>query len=110
MSEDEIKEPIRLNQWFVRGIGIIVTGVFVLIMALSLLNLDQSLFSNDLLTTIDFDYTLLVKEIGNYLWTFRVYDLLLIVILIMIASIASYYLVNYKSIIKTKSKMQLRRE
>jgi uncharacterized membrane protein (DUF4010 family) len=110
MSENETKKPIRLSQWFVRGIGIAVTGVFVLIMALSLLNLDQSLFSNDLLSTIDFDYTLLVKEIGNHLWTFRVYDLLLIVILIMIASIASYYLVNYKSIIKTKSRMQLRRE
>ncbi|NHK31628.1 MAG: hypothetical protein FK730_09770 [Asgard group archaeon] len=110
MSEDETKKPIRLNQWFVRGIGFIITGLFVLIMALTLLNLDQVLFSNDLLSTIDFDYTILAKEIGNYLWTFRVYDLLLVVILIILASIASYYIVNYKSIVKTKSRMQLRRE
>lgn len=110
MSDEKTKNHQRLNQWFVRGIGIIVAGLFTLIMIYTLFDLDQSLFSNDLSPIIDFDYTLIAKQMGSFLWTFRVYDLLLVVILALLASITSYYLVNYKSIIKKSKQLQIRRE
>lgn len=110
MSDETIEKPLRLNQWFARGIGIIVTGLFILTMIYCLFEIDQSLFSNDLLPIIDFDYVLIAKQMGNYLWTFRVYDLILVVILLIIVAIASYYLVNYKSIIKKRRQIKIRRD
>jgi hypothetical protein len=108
MSEEANTLPQRLNQWFVRGIGIVVTGLFVLVITIALLNLDQSLFYQDLTPIIDFDYIIVARQIGRYLWTFRVYDLILVIILVILATISTYYLVSYKSIVKPTRQQQRR--
>ncbi|MBN1328621.1 MAG: hypothetical protein JXA54_04025 [Candidatus Heimdallarchaeota archaeon] len=94
---DESKR--RINQWFIRGIGLIVSGLFVLIITISLLDLDSSLFHSGETIPESFDFIILVKQIGMYLWTFRVLDLLLILIIILLGIISAYYFVAYKHMI-----------
>jgi hypothetical protein len=102
ISNENKETSPRLNQWFIRGIGFVTTALFVLILIFSLLEFDQSLFGNDLIPVLEFDYIIIAKQIGNYIWTFRVYDLLLITILIVLASIAVYYTTLQKSINKPR--------
>ncbi|NHJ47949.1 MAG: hypothetical protein FK733_09190 [Asgard group archaeon] len=108
MTEETNNTSQRLNQWFVRGIGFVVSGLFALILTITLLDLDQALFSQDMLPSIDINYVLLAKNIGSYLWTFRVYDLLLVIILLILASISAYYLLSYKSVVKPSRQQQRR--
>ncbi|HUT81296.1 MAG TPA: hypothetical protein VMZ29_08845 [Candidatus Bathyarchaeia archaeon] len=104
---DETKR--RTNQWFVRGIGLIVSGLFVLIITISLLDLDSSLFHSGGATPESFNFVILVKQIGKYLWTFRVLDLLLIFIIVLLGVISAYYFVGYKHMISKPMQEQRRR-
>ncbi len=102
MTESKIN---RLNQWFVRGIGIITAGLFGMIFFLVFLEINQdSFYSGPNLTEVN--YSNLGQEIGRNLWTFRVYDLLLILIVISLAIMGSYYLVNFEAIKQPRKQTQ----
>ncbi len=107
MTDESIR---RVNQWFVRGIGLIVSGLFVLIITISLIDLDSSLFHSGGTLPDNFDLIIFVKQLGEYLWTFRVLDLLLILIIILLGVISAYYFVGHKQIISRPIREERRRE
>ena len=98
MSKKESYESNRLNQWYIRGFGIIIATLIISIMTFLFINLDDALFTNDL-EFEKFNYIILVKKIGQMLWTFRAYDLILILILLLMIIISTYYFFNVKSFI-----------
>lgn len=87
----------RINQWFIRGIGIVVAGIFLTVMTFALLDLQQGLFFTDSPLSEGLDLILLLKQIGQYLWVFRVYDLLIIIVVLILVIISTYYLMNFKA-------------
>ena len=87
----------RINQWFIRGIAIVVAGIFLTIMTFTLLDLQQGLFFTESPLSEGLDSILLLKQIGQYLWVFRVYDLLIVVVVLVLVMISTYYLMNFKA-------------
>jgi len=98
----------RIDQWFIRGIGLVVSGLFLATMIFVLIDFEQGLFFNDGLYPDTFDYILVAKYIGKFLWTFRVLDLILVVIILMLVMIAAYYLVGYKTMVEKQPKQERR--
>jgi len=96
MSNDERPQK-RIDQWFIRGIGIAIASIFLTVMTFSLLDLQQGLFFTEGTQSAGLDYILLVKQIGQYLWTFRVLDLMLILIILVLIIISTSYLMNFKA-------------
>ncbi len=105
MTESKIN---RLNQWFVRGIGIISAGLFGMVFFLVFLEINQDSFYSGPNQT-EVNYAIIGQEIGRNLWTFRVYDLLLILIIISLAIMGSYYLVNFEVIKQPQKQTQQQR-
>ncbi len=105
MTEAKIE---RLNQWFVRGIGIITAGLFGMVFFLVFLEINQDSFYSGPNQT-EVNYSILGQEIGRNLWTFRVYDLLLILIILTLAIMGSYYLVNFEVIKQPERQTQQER-
>ena len=109
MSEDS-KQTSRINQWFIRGIGLIVASLFVVIISfVFFVDLEDSLFYNDLGPVEGFNFIILARQIGQIMWTFRVYDLILIVIILILGFISIYYLVSFKSMIRSQTNDSRRR-
>ncbi|MCG3252369.1 MAG: hypothetical protein KAX09_00855 [Candidatus Heimdallarchaeota archaeon] len=102
MSNDEHPKK-RIDQWFVRGIGIVIAGIFLTVMTFTLLDLQQGLFFTEGPQSAGLDYILLIKQIGQYLWTFRVLDLILILIILVLIVISTSYLLNFKTQVIRKS-------
>ncbi len=102
MSETGLNQK-RINQWFIRGIGIVVAGIFVTVITFSLMNLQEGLFHVDEEPSEGMDYIVASRRIGRYLWTFRVFDLILIVILLLLTLIFTSYLLNFKSDMKRQA-------
>ncbi|MHA1122385.1 MAG: hypothetical protein ACTSPC_06195 [Candidatus Heimdallarchaeota archaeon] len=96
MSNDE-RPKKRIDQWFVRGIGIVIAGIFLTVMTFTLLDLQQGLFFTEGTQSTGLDYILLIKQIGQYLWTFRVLDLISILIILVLILISTSYLLNFKT-------------
>jgi len=96
MSNDEHPKK-RIDQWFIRGIGVVVASIFLTVMTFTLLDLQQGLFFTEGTQPAGLDFILLIKEIGQYLWTFRVLDLLLILITLVLIIISTSYLMNFKT-------------
>ena len=105
MAESKVN---RLNQWFARGIGIISAGLFGMIFFLVFLEINQDSFYSGPNQT-EVNYSDLGQEIGRNLWTFRVYDLLLILIIISLAIMGSYYLVNFEAVKQPHKQTQQQR-
>ena len=99
MSENSINQK-RINQWFIRGIGLVVTSIFVTVIAFSLMNLQDGLFHTDIEPTDTLDFIIVSKRIGRYLWSFRVFDLILLVVILLLTIVFTTYLLNFKSDIK----------
>ncbi|MBK5112637.1 MAG: hypothetical protein KGD59_08645 [Candidatus Heimdallarchaeota archaeon] len=102
MPEDEQPQK-RINQWFIRGIGVVVASIFLTVMTFTLLDLQQGLFFTDGPVSEGLDSIPLLKQIGQYLWTFRVLDLLLVVIILVLIIISTYYLMNFKAQVLRKN-------
>jgi hypothetical protein len=102
MPEDEQPQK-RINQWFIRGFGVVVASIFLTVMTFTLLDLQQGLFFTDGPVSEGLDSILLLKQIGQYLWTFRVLDLLLVVIILVLIIISTYYLMNFKAQVLRKN-------
>ncbi len=96
MSNDEHPKK-RIDQWFIRGIGVVVASIFLTVMTFTLLDLQQGLFFTEGTQPAGLDFILLIKQIGQYLWTFRVLDLLLILIILVLIIISTSYLMNFKT-------------
>jgi flagellar biosynthesis protein FlhB len=96
MSGEEQPQK-RINQWFIRGIGVVVACIFLTVMAFTLLDLQQGLFFTEGPLAEGLDSILLLRQIGQYIWTFRVLDLLLVVIILVLIIISTYYLMNFKA-------------
>ena len=95
----------RLNQWFIRGIGIISAILFGMIFFLVFLEVNQDSFYSGPNTT-ELGFAQLGQEIGQNIWTFRVYDIILLLVLIVLAIVGSYYLVNFEAVKKPKNLQQ----
>lgn len=109
MSDDE-KQPIRISQWFARGIGIIIASLFITIISFVFFgNLEESLFYNDTIPTIDYNFLLLGRTLGKTMWTYRVYDVILIVILLLMGVISVYYMTIFKSKLQARNEVNRRR-
>ena len=107
--EEEIKKQnSSIGDLFRKGVGLIIAGLFCTILLLAFTSIQQNLLysggNSDLI-----DITILTKEIGGNLWSFRVYDLLIIVIILMLSVIGGYYLVNFQPIEKSANKQERRR-
>ncbi|MFW9924299.1 MAG: hypothetical protein ACFFDW_13525 [Candidatus Thorarchaeota archaeon] len=94
MSE---RKPKRINQWFVRGIALIVSGLMCTILFLTFTSFDQDQFHSGWGPT-EIDFSILAKEIGTNLWTFRVYDMFVILAILLVVIISAYYLVNFQAV------------
>lgn len=95
----------RLNQWFIRGIGFISASLFGMIFFLVFLEVNQNSFYSGPNTT-EMGFAQLGQEIGQNIWTFRVYDVLLLLVVIILAIVGSYYLVNFEAVKKPKKQTQ----
>ena len=98
-------ENNRIDQWFMRGIGIISAGLFGMIFFLVFLGLNQDTFSQDSSTT-ELPFSQLGQEIGKNIWTFRVYDVLILLVLLILAVMGSYYLVNFEAVKQSQNQSQ----
>ncbi|TET28604.1 MAG: hypothetical protein E3J70_09215 [Candidatus Heimdallarchaeota archaeon] len=96
MSNDEHPKK-RIDQWFIRGIGVVVASIFLTVMTFTLLDLQQGLFFTEGTQPAGLEFILIIKQIGQYLWTFRVLDLLLILIILVLIIISTSYLMNFKT-------------
>ena len=85
----------RIDQWFMRGIGILSAGLFGMIFFLVFLGLSQDTFSS---SSSELPFAQLGQEIGKNIWTFRVYDVLILLVLLILAIMGSYYLVNFEAV------------
>ncbi|MHA1124961.1 MAG: hypothetical protein ACTSO7_05235 [Candidatus Heimdallarchaeota archaeon] len=100
MAEHQ-KNPKRIDQWIIRSIGLITALVFVSVVILSLWGLqDNLLFAGDAVGS-PIDFSFLVREIGSNFWTFRVFDIIFLTIVLFLVLISSIILVNFDSEIKT---------
>ena len=107
MSENSINQK-RINQWFIRGIGIVVTGIFVTVITFSLMSLQDGLFHTASEPSEAIDFIIVSKRIGRYLWTFRVFDLILIVVILLLTLIFTNYLLSFKSDMKKQERERRR--
>ncbi|NPE07074.1 MAG: hypothetical protein GNW80_02230 [Asgard group archaeon] len=96
MSNNE-RPKKRIDQWFIRGIGVVTASIFLTVMTFTLLDLQQGLFFTEGTQSVGLDYILLIQQIGQYLWTFRVLDLVLILIILVLIIISTTYLMNFKA-------------
>ena len=96
MSNDECPKK-RIDQWFVRGIGVVIASIFLTVMTFTLLDLQQGLFFTEGTPSVGLDYILLIRQIGQYLWTFRILDLILVLIILVLIIISTSYIMNFKT-------------
>ena len=95
------RNPKRIDQWIVRSIGLITSLVFVLVILLSLWNLQENLLFAGEAIEEPFNFGFLVREIGSNFWTFRVFDIIFLTIVLFLVIISSIYLVNFDSEVKS---------
>lgn len=107
-EETQNKEKISINDLFQKGIGLIVS-----LLLLSTLIIVFTSFNANLIYTGQYaeeiSISLLAKEIGSNFWSFRVYDLLILVTILTLAIIGGYYLVNFKPVKKPDVTKERRR-
>ncbi|NHJ05179.1 MAG: hypothetical protein EAX90_10160 [Candidatus Heimdallarchaeota archaeon] len=108
-KEEEIKKQnSSIADLFRKGIGLIVAGLFCTILLLVFTSLQQNLLYSGSNSEV-IDISILSREIGSNLWSFRVYDLLIIVIVLILTIIGGYYLVNFQPIDQSTKKQERRR-
>ena len=64
MSNDEHPKK-RIDQWFIRGIGVVVASIFLTVMTFTLLDLQQGLFFTEGTQPAGLEFILIIKQIGN---------------------------------------------
>ena len=101
-------ERISVNDLFRKGIGLIVSLLLLSIMIIVFTSFNTNQIYSGLYSE-EISYSILAKEIGSNLWSFRVYDLLIIVSILLLSIIGGYYLVNFKPV-KKPDMAQIRRK
>ena len=92
--------PKRIDQWVVRSIGLLTSLVFVSVVILSLWNLQENLLYAGEAVENTIDFSFLMREIGSNFWSFRVFDLIFLTVVLFLVIISSIYLINFDSDIK----------
>lgn len=92
--------PKRADQWIVRSIGLLTSLVFVSVVILSLWNLQENLLYAGEAVENTIDFSFLMREIGSNFWSFRVFDLIFLTVVLFLVIISSIYLINFDSDIK----------
>ena len=96
MTEEE-SNPKRMDQWLVRSIAIITSLVFTIVILLSLVNLQENILPSGIDSTI-----------GESFWTFRVFDLIFLTIVLFLVLISSIYLIKFDSSVKNSMSRERR--
>ena len=92
------KNERTLMRLLIKMVGLVMAGLFGTMMVYSLVGLNEGLFhANNPFAFVPFDYTLLAGQIGSFLWTFRVFDLLLLLPTIFLTIICGHFLVTFKT-------------
>ena len=100
MAEHQ-RNPKRMDQWIIRSIGLITVLLFVSVVMLSLWNLQENLLFAGEVVTGPIDFSFLMREIGSNFWTFRVFDIIFLTIVLFLVIISSIYLINFDSEVKS---------
>lgn len=88
-------ESTRINQMFIRGIALVTVGLLCTVLFLTFSTINQDAFYS-FENQLSSDENSPIKNIGLIFGTFRVYDLLILLSILLITIIGSYYLVNFK--------------
>ncbi|MBD3191558.1 MAG: hypothetical protein GF308_12990 [Candidatus Heimdallarchaeota archaeon] len=83
-------------------LGIFLVSAFALLLFFSLEGLAGGLFyheGNYSQPLLPLDYSILGDKISSYLWTFRLFDLLMVLQIIFLIAICGHYLIKFNSIV-----------
>lgn len=97
LQENEEKRGFNLLR---KILSLFLVGSFAVLLFISLQPLSQGLFytgENFSQSILPFDYSILAEKISSYLWTFRLFDLLLVLQIIFLIAICGYYLIKLNS-------------
>jgi hypothetical protein len=99
LTEEDVK---RVDQWFIRGIALVVVGLLVTVMIICLSNLPLGLYHGE--AGLDpFTFTSLARVLGTTMWTYRAFDMIFILLILSLTIILVNYLISlHKTIAKNK--------